>query len=257
VVGAPPSALDNVGYRNDVRRWERPYSLDSFAGSAVLGLPLVAGLLGVVVYDTLRRGGPLWFTVVLITCGGLGLLIVSRIAMLGVFVATSGIRSRSMLRTVTVPWDSVSDIHSGIATIGGLDMGRSAIVIVLTDGSEVQTPIQRGDFMRPFTFRPELGRIATWPAHYDQILEILRTRLREARQERGQPAAGSTPGSTRASNRRPIRLSASSPADPAQDKWETTKRDDPRLHVLARLYERGVITETEFESQRAALLAEE
>ncbi|WP_233583893.1 PH domain-containing protein, partial [Micromonospora sp. CV4] len=182
--------MDAAGHHGGMRRWQRPYALDAATGFAVLGLFGVVGFATLFVITPMHEQMPtplailfgMWLAVVT--------AVTARQAMLGVYVSAAGVRSRSLLRTTTVPWASVADIHSGVATIAGLDMGRSAIVIERTDGVSIQTPLQRGDLFRPFTFRPELGRLATWPEHYDEILTTLRTHLREAQRQGQAPVTG-------------------------------------------------------------------
>ena len=137
--------------------------------------------------------------------------------------------------------------------MAGLDMGRDAIFLIRTDGLPVQTPLQRGDFFRPFTRRPELGRLATTPEHYDEILATLRLRLADARQRRepmavpdhrpAGPTATGPPAAPRATAHRAA--GAAAPAD--------RRPANPRLHVLARLHARGVLSDAEFAAERAKL----
>lgn len=175
-----------------MNRWQRPYSLDIATGFAVPGLAGVVLVAAFFVVMYVRGSTPTPFAVMV----GVWLLgavaVAARRAMLGVYVSDGGLRSRSLLRTTTVPWASVAQIRSGTASFAGLDMGRVAIVIDRTDGVPVQTPLQRGDLFRPFTFRPELGRLATWPEHYDEILATLQAHHHDA-QSRGQASPAGRP----------------------------------------------------------------
>ncbi|MEV4823087.1 PH domain-containing protein [Micromonospora sp. NPDC049274] len=234
-----------------MRRWQRPYSLDSATAFAMLGLvvaAVVAPVLAIVVVREPWVPTPLavLFEVWLAVC----LAVAVRQAMLGVYVSEDGIRSRTLLRTATVPWESVADIHSGIATIAGLDMGRSAITIERTDGISVQTALQRGDLLRPFTFRPELGRLATWPEHYDEILTTLRAYHRDARPrhaaQAGGPARTVTPDAGTTSPA--VRLGGlrSGSGGPTADQ----RRD---VHALTRQHERGALTDAELAAALAKI----
>ncbi|MGY0003953.1 PH domain-containing protein [Micromonospora sp. I033] len=231
-----------------MRTWQRPYSLDIATGFAVLGLVGVAGFATFFVIMFVRGPVPtpvailfpVWLVVVV--------AVTARQAMLGVYVSDGGIRSRSLLRTATVPWASVAEIHSGTATVAGLDMGRPAIVIERTDGVSIQTPLQRGDLFRPFTFRPELGRLATWPEHYDEILTTLRAHHRDAqcRQTASAappaqpPAAAPTTASARTGRTRTA--GAALTADKRRD-----------LHALIRQHQRGAFTDAEFAAELAKI----
>ncbi|GAA3747835.1 PH domain-containing protein [Micromonospora maritima] len=176
-------------------RWQRPYSLDletagalfGVLATALLGALLVVGGLGGVVPVPLAALGGAWLA--------LGSVVGIRQAMLGVSVSDVGVRSRSMFRTTTVPWASVVEIRSGTGSMAGLDMGRLAIVIDRVDGEPVQTPLQRGHF-RLFSLDPELGRLATWPEHYDEILTTLRAHHRAARPAGPPPRPPAPPAET-------------------------------------------------------------
>ncbi|WP_074318842.1 PH domain-containing protein [Micromonospora cremea] len=235
-----------------MRRWQRPYALDAATGFAVLGLVGVVGFATFFVITPLHEQMPMLLAILFGMWLAVVAAVAARQAMLGVYVSDRGVRSRSLLRTTTVHWASVADIRSGAATIAGLDMGRAAIVIERTDGVSVQTPLQRGDLFRPFTFRPELGRLATWPEHYDEILATLRAHLREA-QRRGQaPATGRPAQPSSAAGARPATTSAgvrrthTSPDGPTVDK----RRD---IHALTRQHQRGALTDAEFAAALAKI----
>ncbi|MBQ1071484.1 PH domain-containing protein, partial [Micromonospora sp. D75] len=156
---------------------------------------LAVGYFVLIVFGV-RSGNLLEREAVVLGVWNAGVLAVAvRRAMLGVWVSPVGVRSRSLLRTTTVPWASVADIHSGTGSIAGLDMGRDAIVIERTDGAPVQTPIQSGAIVRPF--RLELTRLVTWPEHYDEILATLRECHREARPPEQRAAASPAPDPVR------------------------------------------------------------
>ncbi|MFI7213157.1 PH domain-containing protein [Micromonospora maritima] len=216
-------------------RWQRPYSLDletagalfGVLATAVLGALLVVGGLGGVVPAPLAVLGGAWVA--------LGSVVGIRQAMLGVYVSDVGVRSRSMFRTTTVPWASVVEIRSGTGSTAGLDMGRLAIVIDRADGEPVQTPLQRGHF-RLFSLNPELGRLPTWPEHYDEILTTLRAHHRAARPAGPRLRPPSPPAETGP---------AGAPALSADQ-----RRD---LHVLTRLHQRGALTDAEYAAELARL----
>ncbi|MEU7769731.1 hypothetical protein AB0C44_00205 [Micromonospora taraxaci] len=232
-------------------RWQRPYSLDAATGFAMMGLVGVVGFATFLSIMYVReRPFPL---PVAILCGvwmAVCIAVAVRQAMLGVYVSAFGIRSRTLLRTTTVPWQSVASIHSGIATIAGLDMGRSAIIIERTDGVPVQTALQRGDLLRPFTFRPELGRLATWPEHYDEILATLRAHHSDAQPRLGAPigrsalplADGAGPTSPSARGRQQRTASGVPGADQRRD-----------IHALARQHQRGALTDAEYAAALAKI----
>ncbi|MDG4780119.1 hypothetical protein O7614_10755 [Micromonospora sp. WMMD961] len=232
-------------------RWQRPYSLDAATGFAMVGLVGQAAF-GTILSIMYVRERPFPLPVAILVgawlavCFAVGV----RQAMLGVYVSAFGIRSRTMLRTTTVPWASVASIHSGIATIAGLDMGRSAIIIERTDGVSVQTALQRGDLLRPFTFRPEVGRLATWPEHYDEILTTLRAHQRDAQPGRTAQASGPTrsltggAGTTSASA--PVGRSRAARGGPGVDR----RRD---IHALARQHQRGALTDAEYAAALAKI----
>ncbi|SCE98504.1 PH domain-containing protein [Micromonospora coriariae] len=234
-----------------MRRWQRPYALDAATGFAVLGLVGVVGFATFFVITPVHERMPtplailfgMWLAVVA--------AVAARQAMLGVYVSDRGVRSRSLLRTATVPWASVADIRSGAATIAGLDMGRATIVIERTDGESVQTPLQRGDLFRPFTFRPELGRLATWPEHYDEILATLQAHLREA-QRRGQAPVTDRPAQPPAAGARPTIRSAGVHRTRTPSGGPTVdKRRD--IHALTRQHQRGALTDAEFAAELAKI----
>ncbi|MBQ1043966.1 MULTISPECIES: PH domain-containing protein [unclassified Micromonospora] len=223
--------------------WRRLYSLDLTTFGAISGVVGTVGYLGFFVFAAVSgmMSGPeaaffgVWFVP--------GLVVAARRAMLGVWVSPVGIRSRSLLRTTTVPWASVVDIHSGASSIMGLDMGRDAIVIERTDGEPVQTPIQSGAIVRPF--RLELFRLVTWPEHYDEILANLRECHREARPPEQRAAVSPAPDPVRVDRRDRTRPPASSAG---------RRRD---IHALTRQYERGVLTEVEYAAELARLRGDE
>ncbi|MEH1167066.1 hypothetical protein V6V47_16955 [Micromonospora sp. CPCC 205539] len=231
-----------------MRRWQRPYSLDTATGFAIFGLVGMAAFTTFVVIQYLHGRVPtigavflaLWLPI----CAAVGV----RQAMLGVYVSDVGVRSRSILRTTTVPWEFVSEIHSGVATMAGMDMGRSAIIIERTDGVSVQTPVQRGDFFRPFTFRPELGRVATWPEHYDEILTTLRAHHRDAQRSR-QPVPTDQPARPAAVDVPTTRRSAG--VDRTPDGLTADQRRD--IHALTRQHQRGALTDAEFSTALAKI----
>ncbi|MEO3773397.1 hypothetical protein [Micromonospora sp. B9E7] len=173
-----------------------------------------------------------------------------RQAMLGVYVSASGVRSRTLLRTTTVPWASVASIHSGIATIAGLDMGRSAIIIERTDGVLVQTALQRGDLLRPFTFRPELGRLATWPEHYDEILTTLWAHQRDAQPRRTAQTGGPARPLTGGVGTTSLSAGVGRPRTARGGPMDDQRRD---LHALARQHQRGALTDAEYAAALAKI----
>lgn len=232
-------------------RWQRPYSLDAATGFAMLGLVGVAGFTTFLAIVYVReRAVPAPVAVLFGAWLAVCFAVAVRQTMLGVYVSAGGIRSRTLLRTTTVPWESVAAIHSGIATIAGLDMGRAAIIIERTDGVSVQTALQRGDMLRPFTFRPEFGRLATWPEHYDEILATLRAHHRDAqpqhRAQTGGPAGPSTAG-------------AGTTSPSAGVGWRRITRGGPtadqrrNIHALTRQHQRGALTDAEFAAALAKI----
>ncbi|GGR93432.1 hypothetical protein GCM10010169_42360 [Micromonospora fulviviridis] len=232
-----------------MRRWQRPYSLDITTGFAVLGLVGVAGLATFIVIMYLRGELPTpvaIFFAVWLAGGAAG---TARHAMLGVYVSDGGVRSRSLLHTTTVPWASVAEIRSGMATVAGLDMGRPAIVIERTDGVAVQTPLQRGDLFRPFTFRPELGRLATWPEHYDEILATLRAHHRDA--QRRLAASAGLPAPPPAAARPTTSSAGAGRTGTARDALSADQRRD--IHALTRQHQRGALTDAEFAAELAKI----
>ncbi|MGW5666779.1 PH domain-containing protein [Micromonospora sp. NPDC003776] len=243
--------MDAAGHYGGMGRWERPYSLDIATGFAVPGVVTTAGFAALVVTMSVREGmSPPSLMLLAVWLAG-ALATVARRAMLGVYVSDGGIRSRSLLRTTTVPWGSVSDIRSGTASLAGLDMGRLAIVIERTDGVSVQTPLQRGDILRPFTFRPELGRLATWPEHYDEILAILQAHLHDA-QRRQQTTATDQPADAAAAGTRSTRSSARASRPRAgPDALTADRRRD--IHALTRQHQRGALTDAEYAAELAKM----
>ncbi|MET8122899.1 hypothetical protein [Micromonospora sp. NPDC005189] len=178
------------------------------------------------------------------------LAVAVRQTMLGVYVSADGIRSRTLLHTTTVPWESVAAIHSGIATIAGLDMGRSAIVIERTDGVSVQTALQRGDLLRPFTFRPELGRLATWPEHYDEILTTLRAHHRDAQPRHNAQTGGPARPFTADAGTTSPSVGVGGPRITRGDPTADQRRD---IHALTRQHQRGALTDAEFAAALAKI----
>lgn len=233
-----------------MRRWQRPYSLDIATGFAVLALVAVAGPATFFVIMYVRGELPTPVAILLAVWLPGAVAVMARRAMLGVYVSDGGVRSRSLLHTTTVPWASVAGIRSGTATVAGLDMGRPAIVIERTDGIPVQTPMQRGDLFRPFTFRPELGRLATWPEHYDEILATLRAHHRDAR--RRLVASTGLPAQPPAAATRPTTSSGGAGrTGTARDALSADKRRD--IHALTRQHQRGAVTDAEFAAELAKI----
>ncbi|WP_431899956.1 PH domain-containing protein [Micromonospora chalcea] len=223
--------------------WRRPYSLDLATSGSMVVAGLAVGYFVLIVFGV-RSGNLLEREAVVLGVWNAGVLAVAvRRAMLGVWVSPVGVRSRSLLRTTTVPWASVAEIHSGTGSIAGLDMGRDAIVIERTDGAPVQTPIQSGAIVRPF--RLELTRLVTWPEHYDEILATLRECHREARPSEQRAAASPAPDPVRVD--RPDRTRP--PAPSAGRRRE--------IHALTRQYERGVLTDAEYAAELARLRGDE
>ncbi|MFI7075303.1 PH domain-containing protein [Micromonospora sediminicola] len=216
-------------------RWQRPYSLDLETAGALLGVLLTAGVGAFLVVGGLYGVVPAPVAVFGAAWLALGLVVGVRQAMLGVYVSDVGVRSRAMFRTTTVPWESVAEIRSGTGSMAGLDMGRLAIVIDRVDGEPVQTPLQRGHF-RLFSLNPELGRLATWPEHYDEILTTLRAHHRAARPA-GPPL------------RPPFPTAETGPAG-APALSADQRRD---LHALARQHQRGALTDAEYAAAVARL----
>ncbi|WP_431874193.1 PH domain-containing protein [Micromonospora marina] len=224
--------------------WRRPYSLDLATAGAIFAVVVMVGLSAFLVIAAGSGMMPgteaVLFGVWLVP----GLLVTVRRAMLGVWVSHIGVRSRSLFHTTTVPWASVVEIRNGTGSMAGLDMGRVAIVIERTEGEPVQTPIQRGDFLRPFTFRPELGRLATWPEHYDEILSALRECHRNAR-----PAGRHEPTSPV-----PDPVRADRPDQPDQVRRPARNAAQRRdIHALTRQYERGALTDAKYAAELARL----
>ncbi|MGW3606010.1 hypothetical protein [Micromonospora sp. NPDC005161] len=136
--------------------------------------------------------------------------------------------------------------------IAGLDMGRAAIVVERTDGVSVQTPLQRGDLFRPFTFRPELGRLAAWPEHYDEILATLQAHLREARRRGQAPGTGRPAQPSSTAGARPTPTSAGARwAGASPGRQTSDKRRD--IHALTRQHQRGALTDAEFAAKLAKI----
>ncbi|GHJ55595.1 hypothetical protein Nm8I071_49020 [Nonomuraea sp. TT08I-71] len=232
-----------------MRRWERPYSLDIATAFAVLGLAAVAVPATVLVIMYVRGELPAPVAILFAVWLAGGTVGTARQAMLGVYVSDGGIRSRSLLHTTTVPWAAVAEIHSGTATVAGLDMGRPAIVIERTDGTRVQTPLQRGDLFRPFTFRPELGRLATWPEHYDEILATLRAHHRDA--QRRQAVSTGPPAQPPAAGRPTTSFAEAGRARTTRDGLTAEQRRD--IHALTRQHERGAVSDAEFAAAMAKI----
>lgn len=223
--------------------WRRPYSLDLATSGSMVVAGLAVGYFVLIVFGV-RSGSLLEREAVVLGVWNAGVLAVAvRRAMLGVWVSPVGVRSRSLLRTTTVPWASVAEIHSGTGSIAGLDMGRDAIVIERTDGAPVQTPIQSGAVVRPF--RLELTRLVTWPEHYDEILATLRECHRNARPPEQRAAASPAPDPVRVD--RPDRTRPPAPS--------AGRRRD--IHALTRQYERGVLTDAEYAAELARLRGDE
>ncbi|MGC4777797.1 PH domain-containing protein [Micromonospora chalcea] len=223
--------------------WRRPYSLDLATSGSMVVAGLAVGYFVLIVFGV-RSGNLLEREAVVLGVWNAGVLAVAvRRAMLGVWVSPVGVRSRSLLRTTTVPWASVAEIHSGTGSIAGLDMGRDAIVIERTDGAPVQTPIQSGAVVRPF--RLELTRLVTWPEHYDEILATLRECHRNARPPEQRAAASPAPDPVRVD--RPDRTRPPAPS--------AGRRRD--IHALTRQYERGVLTDAEYAAELARLRGDE
>jgi hypothetical protein len=234
-----------------MRKWQRPYSLDIATGFAVLGLVAMGGPAALIVIMYVREEMPTPLPILFGIWLATGVAVTARRAMLGVYVSDDGIRSRSLLHTTTVPWASVSEIRSGTASMAGLDMGRVAIIIERTDGVLIQTPLQRGDLFRPFTFRPELGRLATWPEHYDEILATLQAHHRDAQRRRQAPPIGQ-PARSFATDTRPTSPPAGvSRTRATRDAPPDDKRRD--IHALTRQHQRGALTDAEFAAELAKL----
>ncbi len=216
---------------------------------AVLGPPGVIGFAVFMVIQFVHGRIPALIVIPLLVWTAVCLVGAVRQAMLGVYVGDDGVRSRSMLRTTTVPWASVSEIRNGVATMAGLDMGRAAITIDRTDGGPVQTPLQRGDILRPFTFRPELGRLTTWPEHYDEILATLRACHRDWQsrtQTTGRVADASSTGTRPTSPSLRVNRTGALREVPVADR----RRD---IHALTRQHQRGALTDAEFAAQLAKI----
>jgi len=67
-----------------------------------------------------------------------------RIAALGAYVSNAGVRLRGFVKTVTIPWDDVSDVRVGDLTIPGWGSsmtGAKSIWIERRSGPAVQTPL--------------------------------------------------------------------------------------------------------------------
>ncbi|MEU0960895.1 PH domain-containing protein [Micromonospora aurantiaca] len=226
--------------------WRRPYSLDLTTSGFMVVAVLAVGFFVLLVFEVRSGRMPGRDAVFLGVWNAVGLAVAVRRAMLGVWVSPVGVRSRSLLRTTTVPWASVAEIHSGTGSIVGLDVGRDAIVIERIDGEPVQTPIQSGAVVRPF--RLELTRLVTWPEHYDEILANLRECHRNARPPEQRAAASPAPDPVRTDRPDPpgqIRRPAPSAAQ---------RRD---IHALTRQYERGALTDAEYAAALARLRGDE
>ncbi|TYC22989.1 hypothetical protein FXF52_17905 [Micromonospora sp. MP36] len=232
-------------------RWQRPYSLDVATGFAVLGLVAMPGLATFMVIMYVREGMPTPLAILFGVWLAGGVAVTARQAMLGVYVSDDGVRSRSLLRTTTVPWTSVSDIRSGTASMAGLDMGRPAIIIERTDGVLIQTPLQRGHLLRPFTFRPELGRLATWPEHYEEILATLQAHHRDAQRRRQTASTGQLEQPSTAATRPTTPPAGVSRTRTTRDAATADQRRD--IHALTRQHQRGALTDAEFAAELAKL----
>ncbi|WP_167666736.1 PH domain-containing protein [Micromonospora narathiwatensis] len=247
--GIPGRRMDAAGHHGGMRRWQRPYSLDAVSGFAVQGLVAAVGVGTFLVVMFAREEVPTPLAILFGVWLTGSVAVTARRAMLGVYVSDDGIRSRSMLRTTTVPWASVSAVRSGAAIVAGLDQGRTAITIERTDGVSVPTPIQRGGLVRSFLFWLNLGQVATWPEHYDEILATLQAHHRDARRRR-----------QTASDDRPAQPSAAGPASPSTDVGRAptardASTDDRRrdIHTLTRQHQRGALTDAEFAAELARI----
>ncbi len=124
-------------------RWRRVTTPKSFFGITI-GIIMAAGLFVVLfVTDAMRRP----FSAFSVGFGALVLLVLAltvRLNRMGVFYSDVGVRSRSHLRTRTIPWASIEKFEDRPASnvwVPGTNAPARGVWIVRWDGGTVQTPV--------------------------------------------------------------------------------------------------------------------
>jgi hypothetical protein len=159
--------------------WKRPYR-DPWrmltGGLAALG----TAFFGFIVVRMFTTSEPVSITtIVLIFIFGLAWLTAAwRLHRIALVISSRGVRVRWLFRTRTLTWDHIEGFRAG------QDAAAVRLLVDLTDGSEVRTPVQRA--------RSERMRVndgSTWllPEAFDHLLADLRGRLAEPHLRRSDP----------------------------------------------------------------------
>jgi hypothetical protein len=205
------------------------------SATALVVVPVV-GLVVVplIVYGLVVSDAPIAAFVVLAIFGTVFLTVLGRQAILGVYVADVGVRSRTMLHTWTAPWTDVVTFRS-LPSMSRITRGQSGIVIELTGGRSIRTPITVGHSTMQNMIVARLGISAMYASQYDDVLTALDAAAAEAQRDMPYPP----------------RI-GSACAQPTM-----SDRDiDVAAHVLTRKHQRAELTDEEFVALMAALRGE-
>jgi hypothetical protein len=124
--------------------------------------------------------GPGPVLALVVAYGFLALLLVLgwRLLQVGIAVSGRGLRIRRLVRTRTLAWSQIDEVHSRPARRFGRDTHRQAIWVMPRGGAPVETPVQLygEDIRGP---RARYGRILR-PREYADTLQLLRRRAAAA-----------------------------------------------------------------------------
>lgn len=90
----------------------------------------------------------------------------------GLYANDRALRIRGMIATRTVAWADIATIDTDPARLLGMDLDRQALWITLTDGTAIETPVQRSNGMPSRGINKDIGPVLR-PDTFDELLAEL------------------------------------------------------------------------------------
>lgn len=163
-----------------VTRWQRPYRPTPGMVIAALLQVFTAIFAVSITAAVLFTAGSGALVALVVAYAFLALLLVVgwRLLRVGLAVSDRGVRIRRLLRTRTLAWSQIDQVHSRPARRFGRETHRQAIWVLPRGGPPVETPVQLyGEDVRGP--RARYGRILS-PSEYTDTLHLLRRKAAAA-----------------------------------------------------------------------------
>jgi hypothetical protein len=165
-----------------MRRWKRPHraTVSMISGVILFGSAVAVMLLtivGIAIGEYAQEGLSILGAVVYFGGFVLVLTFLWRRMRAGLYLSEDAVRVSHVFRTRTIPWEEINTVDSRPARMPlfGGDTSREAIWILMHDGTEVETPIQRSLGLTLFTTqRVKNNGVVLGFNEYGEVLDLLR-----------------------------------------------------------------------------------